>query len=214
MKARAALLLTAIGALGVGCGIRIQRDLSEVQPSAVIYDDMCGLQDYFDTLATTTLAAPTEVFAQDLEKEDSGRAIGGRARYRFASEFQLKHLRRLLQQNWRRLPKEVMEAKDLALEVRWSTRAGAKRVVTTQDAEIVIGQETWDLPYHVCLSDLLFGSDLYKTRRQVLGLPLPPPSPLAKPDKAGDGSASVASPTTDGGIMPAGATVDAGRPRG
>ena len=36
--------------LGAACGIGIRRDLSTIPPGQVGFDDMCGLQDYFDTI--------------------------------------------------------------------------------------------------------------------------------------------------------------------
>ncbi|HEY0710061.1 MAG TPA: hypothetical protein VGG33_24835, partial [Polyangia bacterium] len=47
------LTLGAGVALG-GCGITVKRDLSATQPGAVVYDDLCELQDYFDALHDTT----------------------------------------------------------------------------------------------------------------------------------------------------------------
>jgi hypothetical protein len=77
----------------------------------------------------------------------------------------------LLTTNWGRLPPEVEKASALDLEVRWAEKAGVKRVVTTEDAVLGLGSRDVSLPYHVCLSDLLFGEELYKTRRIVLELP-------------------------------------------
>jgi len=40
----------AATALGGACGIGIRRDLATIPPGQVGFDDMCGLQDYFDTI--------------------------------------------------------------------------------------------------------------------------------------------------------------------
>ncbi len=50
---------------------------------------------------------------------------------------------------------------------------------------MTVGAKSWDLPYHVCLSDLLFGEELYDTRRAFLQLPPPPPNPFIKGKDAG-----------------------------
>ncbi|HEY0708273.1 MAG TPA: hypothetical protein VGG33_15820, partial [Polyangia bacterium] len=171
-------------ALG-GCGITVKRDLSATQPGAVVYDDMCELQPYFDALHDTTIAPPREIEGQDLEMADgTTRATGGRARYRFETEFQLHHFRQLLAKNWGSLPEEVSKAPALELQVRWSEKASVKRVITTEPAVLGAGGKDYELPYHVCLSDILFGEDLYKTRRTVLNLPPPPPSRFSKKAKA------------------------------
>jgi hypothetical protein len=46
-------------------------------------------------------------------------------------------------------------------------------VVTDEEAEMTVGGETSTLPYHVCLSELLYGEPLYRQRRVMWGLPLP-----------------------------------------
>ena len=96
---------------------------------------------------------------------------GGRARFAFATDFQLKKLREVLHQNWKRLPPEVDSAPRIDLGVVWSERAGVRRVVTDRAAELLIERERTYLPYQVCLSELLFGAPLYTRRREVLGLP-------------------------------------------
>ena len=59
------------------------------------------------------------------------------------------------------------------LEVRWAEKAGVKRVVTDQDAQIYIDGKDDYLPYHVCLSEFIFGAPLYKQRQALWGLPDP-----------------------------------------
>jgi len=174
------VLFIAGALLSGGCGIGVQRDLSAQTPSAVVFDDTCGLQQYFDAMATSMIAPPTEVAGQDLEKGDATHPAGGRTRIAFRTDFQLEHLRRLLKQNWKRVPPELLTAREVFVEVRWSQRAGVRRVVTTEDAEIALdNQRSWSLPYQVRLSDFLFGSSLYRTRREMLGLPALAPSTLA-----------------------------------
>jgi hypothetical protein len=189
-----------LAALGASCGIGVERDLSTLTPAAVVFDDACGLQSYWDDLATTRLSPPAVVFSQDLEKPSENRPRGGRTRFLFETEFQLHHLRRLLAQNWKRVPEEVAKASAVAVQVRWSERAGTRRVVTTEDAELWVGRESWSLPYHACLSDFLFGGALYKTRRELLNLPPPPPSPWVKYDGGADASAAGGPASPDAGV--------------
>ena len=179
---RSGLLGAAFAAatLTAGCGVTVQRDLSTTKASEVVFDDMCGLQDYFDGLKDTSLSPPAEAFAQDMTN-DKGTAAGGRTRFVFASEFQLHHLKKVLAENWKRLPEGVPAAQKIEIEVRWSEKAGLKRVVTNEEAILQVGDQQLFLPYHVCLSDMLFGESLYDTRRAFLGLPAPIPSPFAKP---------------------------------
>ena len=103
-------LLVASGLLllGVGCGIAVQRDLSAIPPGQVGFDDMCGLQEYFDALEIKTSPPPRVVSALDLEGQSGGKPMrGGKERFAFDDDFQLKHLRRVLNENWRRLPEPI-----------------------------------------------------------------------------------------------------------
>ena len=176
------------GAIGLGClilpmgcgSLMVKRDMSATKPGTVVYDDLCGLQDYFDGMKDSTIATPREVFAQDLLSDENGQAVGGSARFRYDTDFQLHHVRKLLTSNWANVPEAVGNAPAVELEVRWSKRAGVKRVITEEAAALIVANKRWELPYQACLSDFVFGEDLYNTRRVVLQLPPPPRSPFSK----------------------------------
>lgn len=186
-------------AMGIGCGIAIRRDLSTVPPGQVGFDDMCGLQEYFDALEIKSSPPPRVVNALDLEGESGGKPVrGGKETFAFDSEFLLHHLRRVLHENWRRLPDKLDTADRIDVEVKWSEKAGAKRVVTDAPAEMTIGAETFDLPYHPCLSELLYGEPLYKQRRLMWNLPLPGAAPDAGARDSSVAPARAPSPTDAG----------------
>lgn len=193
------LLVVGLLSLSVACSIAVRRDLSAVPAGQVGFDDMCGLQEYFDALEIGTSRPPRVVSALDLEGTNEGKKVhGGKERFAFENDFQLKHLRRILNENWRRLPDQVGPADKIEIEVKWAEKAGSKRVITDQEAELGVGAETFGLPYHVCLSELLYGEPLYRQRRVMWGLPLP-------------GVAKAAA--TDGGANARdGAIAEAGRP--
>jgi hypothetical protein len=190
-------LIVGVTVASVACSIAIRRDLSTVPPGQVGFDDMCGLQEYFDALEIKTVAPPRVVSANDLEGMAGGKRVrGGKEKFAFENDFLLQHLRRVLNENWRRLPESVATAGKIEIEVKWSEKAGAKRVITDEDAEMTIGAETFGLPYHVCLSELLYGEALYRQRRVMWGLPLPAipgPKPPAADGGAGarDGGAEA-----------------------
>ena len=168
------LLFIGVASASVACSIAIRRDLAAVPAGQVGFDDMCGLQEYFDALEIKTSPPPRVVSALDLEAMSGGKMVhGGKERFAFENEYQLKHLRRILNENWRRLPDPVASATKIEIEVKWSEKAGTKRVVTDEDADMTVGGETFSLPYHVCLSELLYGEQLYRQRRVMWGLPLP-----------------------------------------
>ena len=118
------------------------------------------------------------------------RVRGGKERFAFDNDFQLKHLRRVLNENWRRLPESVATADKIEIEVKWSEKAGAKRVDHRRGGrDGRSAPETFSLPYHVCLSELLYGEPLYRQRRVMWGLPLP--GMPAKAAAATDGGAAA-----------------------
>jgi hypothetical protein len=188
-RARSAgVLVVGLLSLSVACSIAIRRDLSSVPPGQVGFDDMCGLQEYFDALAIGTSRPPRVVSALDLEGTTAGKRVrGGKERFAFENDFELKHLRRILDENWRRLPDQVGTAGKIEIEVTWSEKAGSKRVITDRDAEMSIGAETFSLPYHVCLSELLYGEPLYRQRRVMWHLPLPAVEKPAPTDGGANG---------------------------
>src|SRR4051812_7994181 len=162
------MLVVGLVVLSVACSIAIRRDLSSVPAGQVGFDDMCGLQEYFDALEIKTSPPPRVVSALDLEGTVGGKPIrGGKERFAFENDFVLKHLRRVLNENWRRLPPGLDTAPKIEIEVRWSEKAGTKRVLTDEDAQLSVGAETYTLPYHVCLSELLYGEPLYRQRRAM-----------------------------------------------
>ncbi|HEY7372611.1 MAG TPA: hypothetical protein VIF57_10665, partial [Polyangia bacterium] len=67
------------------------------------------------------------------------------------------------------------------------------------------------LPYHVCLSELLYGEPLYRQRRTMWGLPLPNVAPLAGP-LVSDGGAGARDGAAEAGRGADAGAPDAGRP--
>jgi len=191
--------LAAVG-LAAACGIGIRRDLSTIPPGQVGFDDMCGLQDYFDTLEAKLATPPALVSAVDMENQANARVQGGKNRFSFETDFQLKQLRRVLDDNWKSLPEPLAKADRIDIEVHWSARAGVQRVVTDSDAELIVGRDSFALPYQVCLSELLFGAPLYRQRRLLAGRGLPY-KPLL-----GEGGADAGALATPAAAAPVNAT--------
>jgi hypothetical protein len=203
-QSRRIAVVVGLFVLPFACGIAIRRDLSALPAGQVGFDDMCGLQGYFDALQIGTSPPPRVVSALDLEGAAGGATggkptRGGRERFAFENDFQVKHVRRVLNENWQRLPDGLATATKIELDVKWAEKAGSKRVITNEPVELEIGSETVSLPYHICLSELLYGEPLYRQRRAMWGLPLPQPA------------TPVAVPATDGGSGDVGGTADAAR---
>jgi len=168
-------------AASLGCGIAVSRNLGKATLNEAIYDDVCGLQDYFDRRTVGAVRAPEVVSTQEMEKTEGRRSSGGQTRFAFTTDGQLDILRKVLGANYRRLPDDLGTAAKVELSVRWSERAENRFVVMTEDAELFVGKESYALPYQHCLSALLFGDSLYKSRRVMLNLPAMP-TLAANPD--------------------------------
>ena len=163
--------MLAVLLVAAQCAPAIKRDYSSIPAGRVGFDDMCGLQTYFDRLEMKVGTPPTVASSNEIQ----GKGMrSGRSRFTFQTDAQLQVARQVLTENWRRLPGDLMTASPIDIEVRWSERSGVRRVVTNEDAELTVGRDRSSLPYHVCLSELLFGEPLYRQRRVALGLaPLP-----------------------------------------
>jgi hypothetical protein len=214
-RSRGQLLLGVAGCfLMVTCGPALKRDLTKVPVGQVGFDDLCGMQDYFDAIELKKAEPPKLISSAQIEGD---KVRGGRSRFAFETDFQLAAARRVLDENWRRLPEGVSTAKRIDLEVQWSGRGSLQRVVTNEDARVILNdKEEFSLPYHVCLSELLFGAPLYHQRREALGLaPLPLPRPMTLKENTdggtadGPGGTSGPARSSDGG----GTGPDGGPPR-
>jgi hypothetical protein len=186
------------------CAPTIKRDLSKVPAGQIGFDDLCGLQTYYDDIESKRELPPTLVDSTEFEAQKGGHALRtGRTRFAFQGRTQLAQLRRVLDENWSRMPESVAQAPRLDLDVYWSERDGLRRVSSSKDAVVIAGSDEVVLPYHVCLSELLYGAPLYHQRREVMQLPpLTPEVAVA--------SSSPRPPAADGGAAPGHVDVDGG----
>jgi hypothetical protein len=83
--------------------------------------------------------------------------------------------------------------------VRWAEKAGVKRILTNEDSELIVAGQSYPLPYHVCLSEFLYGAPPYKQRQVLWGLPNPSPNLNLGLDGAAPGGQTVVSATPDAG---------------
>jgi hypothetical protein len=215
-KPAAALLAwLGLGLWSAACAPTIKRDLSKIPAGQVGFDDMCGLQSYFDDIEARKEPAPVLVSSTEFETQRGGHALrAGRSRFGFEGRAQIFTLRRVLDENWDRLPEAVVVSPRVDLDVYWSERDGLRRVISTRDATLIAsssGQEVY-IPYHVCLSELLYGAPLYHSRREIMGLgPIVPASqdavqapPSSKDARTASAAISPAAGPGGGGAAGAG----------
>jgi hypothetical protein len=211
------LALLGLGPWSAACAPTIKRDLSKIPAGQVGFDDMCGLQSYFDDIEARKEPAPILVSSTEFETQRGGHALrSGRSRFGFEGRAQIFTLRRVLDENWDRLPEAVVVSPRVDLDVYWSERDGLRRVVSNRNATLIASSNGQDfpIPYHVCLSELIYGAPLYHARREVMGLgPIMPASqdavPVPPSSRDGGTASAVTSPAagSDGG---AGGTAGAG----
>ena len=173
----AALLVVAAV---VGCAVGVRRDLAKIPPREIIFDDQCHVQDYFDDLARGRERPPALVHSDEIQTSESEKTLGGRSSYLFEENTSLPALRRLLLENWKPLPAEVMTASQVEVDVRWAEKLSSRWAVTDENVELRAAGKTISLAPHPCLTSFLFGRTLYERRRELIGLP-----PLAMPPDAG-----------------------------
>lgn len=155
----------------VGCAVGGRRDLSKTPPNEVIFDDHCQLQDYFDDVARGLQSPPTVIRSDEIQTVDSEKTLGGRSAYRLAANTSLKPFQKLLTENWKPVPAEILQSDEVEVEVRWCEKLGTRWVVNDDNVELKGGGKVVALAPHPCLTSFLFGKNLYERRREVLGLP-------------------------------------------
>jgi hypothetical protein len=217
---RAWLALLGLGLWSGACAPTIKRDLSRIPAGQVGFDDMCGLQAYFDDIEARKEPAPILVSSTEFETQREGHALrSGRSRFGFEGRAQIFTLRRVLDENWDRLPEAVVVSPRVDLDVYWSERDGLRRVVSTRNATLIASSTGQDvaIPYHVCLSELLYGAPLYHARREIMGLgPIVPasqdagPAPSSRTDAGTALAATSPAAGPDGGAGGAGPGASAG----
>jgi hypothetical protein len=171
-----------------------------MNPSQVVYDDACKLQGYHDAIESKQQPPPTVVTSIEFSRTLDSDPKGGIATFGFESPVELTLVRQFLSDNYRKLPRPLMEAPRVEIRVKWAEKAGVRRVVTEEDAQINYAGKTGYLPYHVCLSELFFGAPLYRTRRNLLGIALAPAPVVAVPLVTGPADAGV-TVTPDAGAI-------------
>jgi len=191
-RAKWVAVLALTGA--IGCGIRISRDLNTMKPQEVIYDDVCKVQDYFDAVATGQEKAPAIVSSNDFSKGAAEAAVGGQVTFSFQSDSQLRLLRRVLNDNWEKLPeKAAIQLNDThpsmaVAELMRILKPAARAPASSAPSASAVSRSTRCLPRALGLaasssrSNVLVGAPA-QTGRQRAG------STQARPPEAADAAA-------------------------
>ena len=176
---RTPLALFMLSVLGVSCGPAVRHDLGSVPQSAITFDDMCHLQDYFDQRVDTH--APPLRVVDELSTETSRVApdehgqmravVIGEGTYLLRSHSDRVRFRRLLRDEYRRLPDGMELAapeSQVRVRVTWWQAGGIRRVRNDGDVVVMRGDESWTFPPQPCVGEFLFGESAYVMRRCFL----------------------------------------------
>ncbi len=163
--------------LTASCGPSVRHDLGSVPQSAITFDDMCHLQDYFDQRVDAhaqPLRVVDEMSTETVreERDEHGQmrpVVLGEGTYVIAARSDRVRFRSLLRDEYRRLPHVDIGLTSAEAQVRvrvtWWQSGGIRRVRNDGDVVITRGDETWTLPPQPCVGEFLFGESAYVMRR-------------------------------------------------
>lgn len=172
------LLLLPLVAAAISCGPTVRHDFGGVMQSAITYDDMCHLQDYFDQRVESRARPLRAVNEQSTETTREERdehgvmrpVVMGEGTYVLATRTDRLRFRRLLRDEYRRLPEMHLTGSEetVRVKVTWWQSGGIRRVRAGEDIEVSAGADAWRLPPHPCVGEFLFGEPAYVMRRCFL----------------------------------------------
>ncbi len=174
----------------VACSVRSRRD-PEVPGKEVTFDDSCGLQPYFDERRTANLGAPKA--ADEMLATNGKGEVLGEGHYVLEDHLARTRFARLLREEFIGVSPQIVEAVashsgQIVLKVRWWDAGKIKRIRPDDGAVLQTPKGEVELPSNMCLSDFLFGAEVYAMRARYLknevnlatGKPLVgPPEPSA-----------------------------------
>lgn len=171
-------LLLAVALAAAACGPSIRHDLGNVRQSAITYDDMCHLQDYFNQRIESRarpLRAVNELSTETSREERDDRGVMrpviiGEGTYVLATRTDRVRFRRLLREEYQRLPDMHITRAEESVEVKvnWWQAGGIRRVRSDSSIEITAGGDSVSLPPHPCVGEFLFGEPAYVMRQCFL----------------------------------------------
>ncbi|MBL8678047.1 MAG: hypothetical protein JNK05_02730 [Myxococcales bacterium] len=167
-------------ASGAGCGPASRRDLSTIPQRQISFDDECNLQAYFDQ-RNNSGARPfrvldetqntTEVAVPDDNGEVRARRVEvGSGEYEVSDRPARRRLQQLIDEQYVRVPDVGISQRGahIRLKVRWWLSNSVRRLMPTDNVEIVGPRGTATLPFNPCVGEFLFGAEVYAMRRRFI----------------------------------------------
>lgn len=169
------VLLLTVTLAAAACGPSIRHDLGAVRQSAITYDDMCHLQEYFNQRIESRarpLRALNELSTEtsNVERDDHGvmrPVVIGEGTYVLSTRTDRVRFRRLLREEYQRLPEMHLTRTEETVQVKvtWWQAGGIRRVRADSAIEVTAGGESVSLPPHPCVGEFLFGEPAYVMRQ-------------------------------------------------
>jgi hypothetical protein len=166
----AGALVFAAAFFASGCeGARTKRDI-QAPAREMTYDDACGLQDYFDERKAASIPPPKaadESVATSEEGKSAGEGsyrLDPMARRRFA---------RMLREEYSGVEAKVLASiesgdGEVLVHVRWWDAGQIRRLHPDAKITVTSSAGVLELPPNMCVSDLLFGDEVYAKRAAYL----------------------------------------------
>jgi hypothetical protein len=160
-----------------GCGPASKRDLSNIPQREITFNDLCHLQDYFDqrnAAGHSQFRSRNEQISETAETEpdefgQASRRITGSGEYIVTQRSSQRRLRRLLDEEYVRLPAlQISPGERVILRVEWWQSGRIRRLRPDRDIEVQTRQGSYRLPFNPCVGEFLFGAEAYAMRRYAL----------------------------------------------
>jgi len=154
----------------VACeGARTNRDI-RAPAHEMTYDDTCGLQEYFDERQASKLKPPS---AEDerISVSEAGKTIG-EGSYKL-DPMARRRFGKLLRQEYSDVEPKLLqsiEGKDgeVLVHVRWWDAGNVRRLNPESSIVVTAPAGFLELPPNMCVTDLLFGDEVYAKRAAYL----------------------------------------------
>lgn len=155
------LLVSPLGACATGPKLKTEETFDPARVRAIVYDDICELQGYFDDgPAPLKISNETRV-----EGRKDGRLIGTMT-VEVRDRSQLADLVAMLGRLYARLP-DLSEATTLQVRIPYYADDGRRAIPIGAEPVLLLADKEVTLPYHPCIGAFFFGAEAYAARRAV-----------------------------------------------
>jgi hypothetical protein len=173
------LPLALLALASTSCGPASRRDLSALPQRQITFDDLCGLQAFFDQRNATAGVRPFRALGEqstetaNTEPDEQGRlrrVMVGEGTYVISQRSARRRFVQLLGEEYERVPTPLMDRheREIRVRVEWWASGQMRRLRPDREIEVSTSSGTTRLPFNPCVGEFLFGAPVYGMRRQFL----------------------------------------------